>query len=210
VNRLTYENQQVRDNMKMLRKDFGGVAPVIEYLFAFTVFILVLSIYYTALGTLFPSYNTETTHLEEKCILISDSLLGNTGWIQGDTIPDGGSEHWEGYSARDINHASHISLASLGLCIDNSSYGVLDYDKIMALEDRVETVTFNEIFSLTKNLAVNISVRSTASDIIVSHFGVGTAANTRDMVTVERFCVITNNDARIMGKVTVKLFYGGV
>lgn len=196
--------------MKMLRKDFGGVAPVIEYLFAFTVFILVLSIYYTALGTLFPNYNTETTHLEEKCILISDSLLGNTGWIRGDTIPDQGSEHWEDYTARDINHASHIALTSLGLCKDNSSYGVLDYEKIIALETKVDPITFNEVFSLTNNLAVNISVRSANNDIIVSYFGAGLTRTTRDMVTVERFCVITNNDARIMGKVTVKLFYGGV
>ena len=56
---------------------------------------------------------------------------------------------------------------------------------------------------------MNISVRSADNDIIVSYFGAGLTRTTRDMVTVERFCVITNNDARIMGKVTVKLFYGG-
>ena len=195
--------------MKAITRDEKAVAPVLEYLFAFTVFILVLSLYYTALGTLFPGYNTESTHMDEKCYVISESLMGNTGWISGDTIDGGGTEHWETYSYNDLNHVRHLKLNSIGLCVDNSSYGQLDYEKVRALETKVAFSTASEIFSLKSNLAVNITVESTDNDIIRSHFGAEVTGTSRNLVTVERFCIIKNNENDIPAKMTVKLFYGG-
>ena len=195
--------------MSRLNRDDCGVAPVLEYLFAFTVFVLVLSVYFTSLGTLFPGYDTETTHLEEKCIVISESMMGNTGWLRGETLQEGGTEGWETYNYIDLNHVSHLEMVSLGLCAENNSYGVLAYDKITALEMKVDFNTFAKIFSLKNNLHVNITVES-ENDIISSSFGATVTKASRDMVTVERFCVIWKNEARVMGKLTVKLFYGGV
>ena len=182
---------------------------MLEYLFAFTVFILVLSLFFTALGTMFPNYKTESTHLEEKCLLLSEALMGNTGRIEGDTVPDGGTDRWETFSSDDLNQAPHLDLITIGLCVDNESYGVLSYDKIMALEMNIEYSTFIEVFALRNNEAVRVTVESTGSDMITAEFGAESTAASKDMVTVERFCVIQNNDARIMGKLTVKLFYGG-
>ncbi|MDP7423205.1 MAG: hypothetical protein QGH40_15100 [bacterium] len=195
--------------MMRLNRDDKGVAPVLEYLFAFTVFVLVLSVYFTSLGTLFPGYNTETTHLEEKCLVLSDSLMGNTGWLKGETLQDGGTEEWETHNYNDLNHVSHLELVSLGLCAENDSYGLLSYDKITALEMKVDFNTFAKIFSLNNNLHANITVE-TENDIISASFGATVTKASREMVTVERICVIWKNEARIMGKLTVKLFYGGV
>ena len=195
--------------MKAIARDVKGIAPVVEYLLAFTVFVLVLSLYYTALGTLFPGYNTESTHLEEKCFAISESLMGNTGWLMGDNLPEGGTEHWETYSYNDLNHVRHLELTSIGLCVDNSSYGQLDYEKVMALETKLAFSTASEIFSLKRNLAINITVESTENDIIRSHFGAEVTVTSRNLVTVERFCIIKNNYNNIPAKLTVKLFYGG-
>ncbi len=196
--------------MRCFSKDNEGLAPVLEYLFAFTVFILVLSLYFTALGTMFPSYNTETTHLEEKCLVVSEALMSNPGRIEGDTIEGGGTDEWETFSRSDLNHAAHVDLVSIGFCRDNESYGILEYDKIISLETKVDYATFTEAFSLTNNLAVRITVETLDNDIINSEFGAKVTGTSRDMVTVERFCVIQNNEAKVTGKLTVKLFYGGV
>ncbi len=202
---------QLRENdiMMRLKRDDSGVAPVLEYLFAFTVFVLVLSVYFTSLGTLFPGYNTETTHLEEKCLILSESMMGNTGWLKGETLQNGGTNEWETYNYNDLNHVPHLELVSLGLAAENNSYGVLAYDKITALEMNVDFNTFAKIFSLKNNLHANITVES-ENDIITSSFGSTATGVSRDMVTVERYCVILKNEARITGKLTVRLFYGGV
>ena len=202
---------QLRENdiMMRLKRDDSGVAPVLEYLFAFTVFVLVLSVYFTSLGTLFPGYNTETTHLEEKCLILSESMMGNTGWLKGETLQNGGTNEWETYNYNDLNHVPHLELVSLGLAAENNSYGVLAYDKITALEMNVDFNTFAKIFLLKNNLHANITVES-ENDIITSSFGSTATGVSRDMVTVERYCVILKNEARITGKLTVRLFYGGV
>lgn len=195
--------------MTRLNRNDSGVAPVLEYLFAFTVFVLVLSVYFTSLGTLFPGYDTETTHLEEKCLVISESMMGNTGWLRGETLQGGGTDEWETFNYNDLNHVSHLELVSLGLSADNNSYGVLAYDKISALEMKVDFNTFTKIFSLKNNLHTNITIES-ENDIISFSFGATVTKASRDMVTVDRFCVILKNEVRVMGKLTVKLFYGGI
>ena len=57
---------------------------------------------------------------------------------------------------------------------------------------------------------MRITVETLDNDIINSEFGAKVTGTSRDMVTVERFCVIQNNEAKVTGKLTVKLFYGGV
>lgn len=193
----------------MLKGDKDGIAPVIEYIFAFTVFILVTSIYFTAVSTLFDSSSGETTGVEDKCISVSESLVSNTGMVSNMNKPHMKTRNWEYIPGVHINNENVYYMESLGLCRDNRSYGVLSYDKIIALVDVLDIQIIKDTLGLKNNMEINITITSVNNDIIDLSCGASQTESSKNTVTIHRSAVVINDKARIICDIGVTLFYGG-
>lgn len=197
------------NDMIKFRDNRKGIAPVLEYIFSITIFILILSIYFSSIDTLLMPINTDTTELEEKGIIIAENLMGNRGEIRYSDNPELTVENWGGNPGRELNDPDYFEIRTLGLRSNRGNYGVLDYNKIVMMMLELDENNIRDALGMKENVAFNISVRSLDSDIIELSVGKTTTLTTKNLISIERFCVIENIDAKIMGKLTIKLFYGG-
>jgi len=197
------------DHMNKCKSDKRGIAPVLEYMFSFTIFILILSIYFSSIDTLFLPIDTDSTELQEKGIVIAENLMGAPGEIRDPDDPLLTLQNWESIPGSELNDPDHFEVLSLGLRSNKGNYGVLSYNKMIKMTGELEETVIRDALGIKNNIAFNISVESIGSDIIRVSVGRSATQTTKNLISIERFCVIDNENAKIMGKLSVKLFYGG-
>jgi len=106
-----------------MRRDNNGISRIVEFVIMFTVFIVIVTAFYSLANIWLRPPIVDYT--QEEAIRVSGVLINNPGNMVN------GRTDWEEYNATKINS----NLKSLGFAVDNKSYGVLSMKKIIAMRN---------------------------------------------------------------------------
>ena len=190
----------------------SGMVQVLEFIFIFTVFLLLLGSFYICVGSQFPRYDPRDIDSRIKVEEVSDMLIGDTGAMTN------GDPHWDRYTKEELNHGNN-TLLRLGLARDHDSYGVLSINKITALYEDVRFTKAVETLALSRGQLVNISIKSLDDDLddtqnwknLDFKWGATPTGESKDFVIFTRLVLIDWDDGSspTTARLTVNLFYGG-
>lgn len=123
-------------------KDEEGISKIIEFVIAFTVFILILASFFNAIDTRFTPQEREDATLLNKAISISNILISDTGFIDNSK---NGTTNWEMYPPKSNSINLYENILRIGF--SSKKNGVLDFNKIKAIGN-ITYSQLKEIFSL--------------------------------------------------------------
>jgi hypothetical protein len=193
--------------MKRLRiqSDESGLIQVLEFLATFTIFLLILSAFFSSLATQFPRYETTDVTIREKAEEIAEILISSPGFVES------GDTSWEGpgYDPYTLNYGNN-KLARLGLARDYTSYGILSLAKISGLKTKVYYITMEDVFALTSGQIMNITIYSLDSHITYLVKGGSRTGATTNYASYTRIVLVDEGDSKLTPcKLIVHLFCGG-
>jgi hypothetical protein len=131
--------------------DRSAMIQVIEFIIVFSVFVLLLSAFFSSIATQIPSNNIKDVDTRMRANEICETLVRDTGMMMD------GDRNWELREIPEINYGNS-PLQRLGLSKDTESYGVISLAKVLALQQKVLYTRASEILNLKTGLLLNISV----------------------------------------------------
>lgn len=200
---------------KKIEDDQGGMVQVIEYIMVFTIFMILLSAFFSAIATQVPNDNLKDVDTRLRANQICEILIRETG------VMFDGDRNWELREIQEINYGNS-PLSRIGLARDISSYGVLNVNKVKALDEKVLYGRMTEILNLPPGLLVNITIktlepRDPDTDLNVEWGGIRTV-NSKNFVSYSKIVIVDNGLSQSYGttrpslekaQITVTLFYTG-
>jgi hypothetical protein len=200
---------------KDFKNDRTGMVQVIEFILVFTIFVILLGAFFSAIATQIPSNNLKDVDTRLRAEQICETLVRDTG------IMSDGDRNWELREIPEINYGNS-PLNRLGLARDVNSYGVLSLSKIKALDSKVLYSRMSEILNLPSGLLINITIRTlepldTDTDLKVE-WGAIRTVNSKNFVSYTKVVIVDNGLAQEYGltrpdmekaEITVTLFYTG-
>ena len=144
-----------------IRSDEGGLTAVIEFLSAFTLFLMILTAFMSLAQLEMGSNDTEIDQVDQATVFALDRLVGDSGWFVP-ALENGGLDHanstsdWSDASAEDLQKGR----VQTGLILA----GELDTNRLKALSN-VTLESFSEGLGLAEDLSayLHISVQSSAN-----------------------------------------------
>lgn len=131
--------------MHLTKKDKNGFVHVVEFMLAFTVFILILAGFFNAINLF--SFPIE---IEPRgfgiAVSLTETIIGNSGLLKNN------STNWEDYNETILKN----NITKFGLAKDNI-FGVLSLKKIDALKN-LSYATIKEVMNLKENENFNITI----------------------------------------------------
>ena len=200
---------------KDLKRDREGMVQVIEFILVFTLFVILLSAFFSAIATQIPDNNLRDVETRLRAKQICETLVRDTG------VMSDGDRHWELREIPEINYGNS-PLNRVGLARDASSYGILSLNKIRALDDKVLYGRMSEMLNLPSGLLINITVRTLEpvdrdTDLNVQ-WGAIRTVNSKNFVSYTKVVVVDNGltpeyglsrPPMEKGEITITLFYTG-
>jgi hypothetical protein len=133
--------------------DRTAMVQVIEFIIVFSVFVLLLSAFFSSIATQIPSNNIKDVDTRMRASEICETLVRDTG------IMTDGDRNWELREVPEINYGNS-PLQRLGLSEDKESYGVISLSKVLALKEKVLYTRASEILNLKTGLLLNVTVNT--------------------------------------------------
>ena len=200
---------------KKLDQDERGIVQVIEYILVFTIFVILLSAFFSAIATQIPSNNLKDVDTRLRASQIAETLVRETG------VMSDGDKNWELREIQEINSGSS-PLLRMGLAKDSDSYGVLSLGKVQALDEKVLYGRMADIFNLPQGLLLNITIKTLEpvdpdTDLNVV-WGAVRTVHSKNFVSYTKVVVVdkglvagygTTGPAKEKAELTVTLFYTG-
>jgi len=204
-----------RYSSRKIADDTQGMVQVIEFIMVFTIFVILLSAFFSAMATQLPNDNLKDIDTRLRANQICETLIRETG------VMFDGDRNWELREIQEINYGNS-PLSRIGLARDISSYGVLNVNKVKALDDKVLYGRMTEILNLPSGLLVNITIKTLEpqdpdTDLNVEWGGIRTV-NSKNFVTYSKVVIVDNGLSESYGttksslenaEITVTLFYTG-
>ena len=201
--------------VKDLKNDRTGMVQVIEYILVFTIFVILLGAFFSAIATQVPNNNLKDAETRLRAEQICETLVRDTG------IMSDGDRNWELREIPEINYGNS-PLNRIGLARDVSSYGILSLNKIRALDDKVLYGRMSEILNLPSGLLINITLRTLEpldeeTDLGVE-WGAIRTVNSKNFVSYTKVVIVDNGLGNEFGvsrpkmekaEISLTLFYTG-
>lgn len=131
--------------------DRSAMVQVIEFIIVFSVFVLLLSAFFSSIATQIPTNNLGDVDIRMRASEISETLVRDTGiMMDGDT-------NWELREIPEINYGNS-PLQRIGLSKDTTSYGIISLTKVLAFKEKVLYTRTSDILNLKNGLLLNVTV----------------------------------------------------
>ncbi len=117
------------NRMRKFNRDEDGVAQVIEFAASITVIMIILTAFYTALGYQVGKFTVEDLSNTDKSYIISDYLIGDTGYVEGANTTE-----WASLE----NASLRRNFTRFGFAEDADTFGILSAAKINTTAERID------------------------------------------------------------------------
>ena len=148
------------DDWSQLRDDEGGLTAVIEFLSAFTLFLMILTAFMSLAQLEMGSNDTEIDQVDQAVVLGLDRLTSSSGWF----VPsdgNGGYDHTNSTMDWHLQPASTLEQGRVqtGLVLNNQ----LDLERVSALSN-VTLTSFSLGLGLSEDLTAHLRISVQSSD----------------------------------------------
>ena len=186
-----------------MRKDNRGISRIVEFVIMFTVFIVIVTAFYSLaniwLRPPIVDYN------QEEAMRISEVLINNPGCMDSNNS----KTNWEDYPAY-YKDAPNIdtNMTSLGFAKNKNSYGVLSMSKILGM-GKITYSKARKMLALSPGQNFNISFQITGNE--TKTFWGADYSNAKNVGIYKRIVAVYNpiNNSYTSAKLTICIFDGG-
>ena len=129
----------------MMRDSDDGVAQVIEFTASITILVIVLTVFFTAVGFQEGQYADTPPRPTGKALDATDYMMSSTGYLAGEGL---NTTRWENPN---LSFTTLENLTAFGL--STGEYGVLDYDKIVRMGELNWSLEYNFFYDMVRTFA---------------------------------------------------------